>query len=209
MLVDGLGPAHRPARIGEDLAGHLATCASSSLGWHHVVDQPELGGARRAEHLAGHQQFLGAREADQLRPDQRAAVARDQPHLHMRIADHGACRPPPRRRTAARWWPQAGRRAVEPAQDRLLQVEQRAHDALGLRGDRAEALRLARCAPGTTRCRRPRRRRGPRRSARSGRCPGRPAHPGNTRDSSWCIAASTAFTGLVAVSVTVRMRPSR
>src|SRR5215217_110830 len=84
-----LGPAHRPARVAEDLLGDLGDLRVELVGGHGMVDQPHAGRLRGGQQVAGHQQFLGPGEADQLRPDDRAAVAGHQPDLHVRVADLG------------------------------------------------------------------------------------------------------------------------
>jgi IS1 family transposase len=52
------------------------------IGRHNMVDQPDPFGLRRGHQIAGKQVLLGTHEADELRPDQRAAV-----HPYRSLAD--------------------------------------------------------------------------------------------------------------------------
>jgi hypothetical protein len=54
-----------------------------------VVDQPDSLSLGRGHQVAGEQIFLGAREADELRPDQCAAITCHEAGVDMRITDLG------------------------------------------------------------------------------------------------------------------------
>src|SRR6516164_4000099 len=74
--IDGLlGPADRPHGTFGQSAGQPINLLIELIGRHDVVDQPDALGLRRGHQIAGEQVLLGAREADQLRPEQRPAVA--------------------------------------------------------------------------------------------------------------------------------------
>src|SRR5215472_2379781 len=83
--VDGLlGPADRPHRTAGQSSGQPIDLLIELIGRHGVVDQPDALGLRRGHQVPGEEVLLGAREADELRPDQRAAVTRREAGIDMR-----------------------------------------------------------------------------------------------------------------------------
>ena len=141
-IGDGFGPAHRPTRAGEQLGGHFGDLGIEFGGWHGVIDQPDFGGFRCLDQIARQQKFLGAGIADELRPDHRAAIAGHQPDLDMGIADHGIFIGDDDVTEQRDGRPQPGGRAVQPANDRLFDIEQRGDDTLGIPADIAKFLRV-------------------------------------------------------------------
>ena len=107
-----------------------------------MVDQADFFGPLGRQHLAGHQIFLGARKADELRPDQRAAVPRDQADLDVRIADHGGFHRDDHVAKQSDRGAETGCGAVKPADDRFLEIEQRRDDPLGFGRNGAKTFRV-------------------------------------------------------------------
>ena len=79
---------------------------------------------------------------DELRPDHRAAVAGDEPDLDVRVADLRVLVRHDHVAEECERSAETGRGAVQPADDRLLEVEQGRDDALGVGQDAAEAGRV-------------------------------------------------------------------
>ena len=105
-----------------------------------MIDEGEALGLLRGQHLARHEQLLGLGEADELRPDDRSAVPRDEPHPNVRVADPRGVRGDDDVAEEGERGAQAGGGAVQPADNRLLEVEEVEHDLLGL-GDQAPERR--------------------------------------------------------------------
>src|SRR3954451_22780615 len=84
---DLLGPTDRLHSAGGKAAGQRIDLLVQFPRRHDVVDQADavrLGGGHQ---VAGEQVFLGAGEADQLRPDQCAAVTGDEAGVDVRVAN--------------------------------------------------------------------------------------------------------------------------
>ena len=128
----GLGPANR---LHGPAGQAVAECVDARVefrGGHGVIDEPHLRRLRRRDQVACHQVFLGAGEADQLRPDHAAAVAGDQADLDVRIAYAGRIGGEDDVAQQRDGSAEADRRTIDLCDHRLLDVEQREDDALGV-----------------------------------------------------------------------------
>ncbi len=88
LLVDReLGPADRPGGAVGQFLGDLTGLGVDLFHRHGVVHQTHAGGIGALDERAAHEELLGTVGAYQERPDHRAAVARHQADLHMRVGD--------------------------------------------------------------------------------------------------------------------------
>ena len=139
-----LGVADGDLRPREQLVAKGIARAVERLTGQAMVDKADVSRPLRAQQFAGQQKFLGAGQADPLRPEDRAAIPRDQPDADMRIADLGLVVreyhiAEQRNRRA-----QTHRMAVEAAHHHLVDGEQSQDDALGNLHLMVEQMRVRR-----------------------------------------------------------------
>ena len=102
------------------------------IGRAHLGRHAEPQRLRRVERVPEQEVALGGERPEQQRPDRGATVPGDEADAHVRIDDHGRVRHHDHVAQQRDRRAEPGRRAVEPAHDRDLDVEQVPDDLLRL-----------------------------------------------------------------------------
>src|SRR6185436_2833265 len=82
-----LGDLQREWAHAGDPAGELQGLGAQLLGGHHDLDETDASGFRRVDHVAGEDEAHGLADADEAGEALRAAAARDEAELDLRLAE--------------------------------------------------------------------------------------------------------------------------